>query len=111
MGPVFHSFEPPPLYRPRNARASPLYQLFETYYEDVKAVWEDRFQKKFGFWRGFVDTVVARFLDCGVAEGRFARLRCDTPSGPPPLPPCSRMSFWKTSAIACGLSPFQRKFQ
>ena len=46
MGPVFHSFEPPPLYRPRNARASPLYQLFETYYEDVKAVWEDRFQKK-----------------------------------------------------------------
>ena len=25
------------LYRPRNARASPLYQLFEAYYEDVKA--------------------------------------------------------------------------
>ncbi len=59
----------PSLYRPRNARASPLYQLLEAYYEDVKAVWEERFEKKFGFWRGFVDAVVARYLDCGVAEG------------------------------------------
>ncbi|TDI36472.1 MAG: hypothetical protein E2P02_25130 [Acidobacteria bacterium] len=66
------------LYRPRNARASPLYQLFESYYEQVKAVWEERFEKKYGFWRGFVDTVVARYLDCGTAEGGFAKLRCDT---------------------------------
>jgi hypothetical protein len=35
-----------------------LYQLHETYYEQVKALWEDRFEKKYGFWRGFVDTVV-----------------------------------------------------
>ena len=78
MDTLYRTLEPPPLYRPRNARASPLYQLFETYYEDVKAVWEERFEKKFGFWRGFVDTVVARYLDCGVAEAGFARLRCDT---------------------------------
>jgi hypothetical protein len=25
-----------------------------------------------GFWRGFVDTVVARYLDCGVAEAGYA---------------------------------------
>ncbi len=78
MGTTCRTLEPPALYRPRNARASPLYQLFETYYEQVKAVWEERFEKKFGFWRGFVDTVVARYLDCGVAEGGFARLKCDT---------------------------------
>ena len=78
MGTAWRTLEPPSLYRPRNARASPLYQLFETYYDEVKAVWEERFEKKFGFWRGFVDTVVARYLDCGVAEGGFARLRCDT---------------------------------
>ena len=36
----------PRLYRPRNARATPLYQLFEMYYEDLKAVWEERFEKK-----------------------------------------------------------------
>ena len=52
----------PSLYRPRNVRATPLYQLLESYYEDVKALWEDRFEKKYGFWRGFVDSVVARYL-------------------------------------------------
>ena len=67
----------PSLYRPRNARASPLYQLLEAYYEDVKAVWEERFEKKYGYWRGFVDTVVARYLDCGVSDAGFARLKCE----------------------------------
>ena len=69
---------PPALYRPRNVRATPLYQLLETYYENVKAIWEERFQTKSDFWRGFVDSVVARYLDCGVAEAGFARLKCDT---------------------------------
>ncbi len=41
MGTACHTLEPPSLYRPRNARASPLYQLFETYYDDVKAVSEE----------------------------------------------------------------------
>ncbi len=73
-----HAFEPPAFYRPRNVRATALYQLLERYYDEVKALWEDRFEKKYGFWRGFVDTVVARYLDCGVEEAGFARLRCDT---------------------------------
>ena len=67
----------PPLYRPRQPQNSALYQLLEAYYEDVKAMWEDRFEKKYGFWRGFVDAAVARYLDCGVAEAGFARLQCD----------------------------------
>ena len=75
--PFFSAGGYPCLYRPRYARATPLYQLLESYYEQVKALWEDRFEKKFGFWRGFVDQVVARYLDCGVAEAGFARLRCE----------------------------------
>ena len=66
------------LYRPRQARQTPLYQLLETYYEDVKALWEERFEKSYGYWRGFVDAVVARYLDCGVPEAGFARLKCDS---------------------------------
>ena len=77
LAPACQTLEPPALYRPRNARATALYQLLEAYYEEVKAVWEERFEKKYGFWRGFVDTVVARYLDCGVAEAGFARLRCE----------------------------------
>jgi hypothetical protein len=68
----------PALYRPRQARKTPLYQLVEKYYEDVKAVWEDRFEKKYGRWRGFIDNVIWRYLDCGVEEAGFARLKCDS---------------------------------
>ena len=63
----------PSIYRPRNPRESALYQLMEAHYEDVKAAWENRFEKRYGFWRGFVDSVVARYLDCGVAEIRFRK--------------------------------------
>jgi hypothetical protein len=68
----------PPLYRPRNPRATPLFQLVEQHYEDVKSLWEDRFENTHGRWRGFTDTVVARYLDCASPECGFARLRCDT---------------------------------
>jgi hypothetical protein len=68
----------PAIYRPRQPRKSPLYQLFEAHYEEVKAVWEERFERIYGFWRGFVDTAVARYLDCGCEENGFARLKCDS---------------------------------
>jgi len=68
----------PPLYRPRNPRATPLFQLVEAHYDDVKPLWEDRFEKTHGRWRGFTDAVAARYLDCASPECGFARLRCDT---------------------------------
>ena len=61
----------PTLYRTRKPQLSDLYQLLDTHYDDVKAHWEDRFEKAHGYWRGFVDNVVLRYLDCGVPEGGF----------------------------------------
>ena len=68
----------PALYRPRQPRKTPLYQLLETHYEEIKASWEDRFEKRYGRWRGFVDAVVARYLDCGIPESGFARVVCES---------------------------------
>ena len=62
----------PPMYRPRNPRASPLFQLFETHYETVKSVWEERFERQYGFWQGRWDRAVAAYLDCGLFESGFA---------------------------------------
>ena len=70
------SDECPPKYRPRNPRASPLFQLFETHYETVKAVWEERFERQYGFWQGRWDRAVAAYLDCGLFESGFAIVRC-----------------------------------
>jgi hypothetical protein len=64
------------LYRPRNPRKTALYQLMEAHYEEVKALWEDRFEKIYGCWRGFIDHAIWRYLDCGIEKAGFARLKC-----------------------------------
>ena len=66
----------PPLYRPRNPRASSLYQLLDTHFETLKRLWEKRFERRYGFWRAFWDTAVAGYLDCGLFESGFARVLC-----------------------------------
>jgi hypothetical protein len=40
--------------------------LLDTLYERVKGSWEERFERRYGFWRGLADEAVARYLDCGV---------------------------------------------
>jgi hypothetical protein len=68
-------------YRARSPRATPLYRLFETYFEEVRGQWEERFERRFGFWRGFADEQVLRYLDCGLFENGFARIRwCALPA-------------------------------
>jgi len=39
-------------------------------------VWEDLFERRYGFWRGLLAGVVARYLDCGILDRGFARVRC-----------------------------------
>ena len=63
-------------YRARSPRATPLYRLFDTRFDEVKAQWEERFERRYGFWRGSVDEQVLRYLDCGLFENGFARIRC-----------------------------------
>jgi hypothetical protein len=62
--------------RVRSPRATPLYRLFDAHYDEVRGQWDERFKRRFGFWRGFVDEQVLRYLDCGLFENGFARIRC-----------------------------------
>jgi len=63
-------------YRARSPRATPLYCLFDAHFDEVKGQWEERFERQCGFWREFVDEQVGRYLDCGLYENGFARIRC-----------------------------------
>ena len=65
-------------YRVRRPEATPLYRLVEAHYDEVKGAWEERFEERYGRWRGFVDGVVLRYLDCGVFSAGLARVRCGT---------------------------------
>jgi hypothetical protein len=64
------------VYKPRDPSESPLFQLLESLYDTVKGVWDERFESRYGFWRGRWDDVVARYLDCGDWNVGFARVRC-----------------------------------
>ena len=65
-------------YRARRPWESPLYRLIDALYEKVKGVWEERFEQRYGFWRGFVDDVSQRYLSCGDFRAGFARVLCRT---------------------------------
>ena len=45
-------------------------------FEEVRGQWEERFERRYGFWRGFVDEQVGRYLDRRLFENGFARVRC-----------------------------------
>jgi hypothetical protein len=64
------------VYRPRRPTASPLYRLLQDHFDRFRGVYEDAYEHTAGRWRKVVDDVVARFLDCGVLEAGFARVRC-----------------------------------
>lgn len=59
-------------YRARNPRATPLYRLFDAHFDEVRGQWEERYERRYGFWRSFVDEQVLRYLDCGLFENGFA---------------------------------------
>jgi hypothetical protein len=63
-------------YRARNPRATALYRLFGAQFDEVRGQWEERYERRYGFWRSFVDEQVLRYLDCGLFENGFARIRC-----------------------------------
>lgn len=69
------------IYRPRRPETTPLYRLVQARYADVREVWEERFERTYGFWRGVTDTAVGAYLDCGLLENGFARVRCGTCRG------------------------------
>ena len=64
------------VYRPWDPRKTSLWGLLDTLYERVKGEWEERFERRYGFWRGLADEAVARYLDCGVWDNGFACVRC-----------------------------------
>jgi len=67
----------PDQYQPRKPKASPLYRLLDAHFGEFKAVYEERFEKRHGFWRPVVDEVVTKFLACGDLHYGFARIKCE----------------------------------
>ena len=67
---------PSGVYKPRRPQASPLYRLFEDHFEEFSTVYDERFTRRWGYWRSVVGDVVDKFLACGILKHGFARVRC-----------------------------------
>ncbi len=59
------SVEPLSLYRPRDPRASGLWQVIDRHFPSFQQLYEERFAAKYGFWRPVIERSVAAFLRCG----------------------------------------------
>ena len=64
------------LYRPRRPESSAYYQCVEDHFEEFERVYEERFERAYGFYRPYLSSVIYRYLDCGVIRNGFARVRC-----------------------------------
>lgn len=64
------------LYHPRNPRDSAFYAVIEDYLEEFIRVYDDKYQKEYGFWRPVIQQVMEKYLECGDLHHGFARVRC-----------------------------------
>ena len=65
------------LYRRRRPELTVAYRALAHHFERFLQVYEDRFEPAFGYLRAVVKKAVYRYLDCGLLEQGFARLRCE----------------------------------
>ena len=64
------------VYRPRHGLESDFHRLVRQHVDEFRAVYPDRYARKYGHWRPVFDKAVRRFLKCGDLQHGFARVRC-----------------------------------
>jgi len=64
------------IYHPRNPTDSPLWNLLNNHYNVFEKHYEEKFEKKYGYFRPVISEVVTEYLKCGDLKKGFARVRC-----------------------------------
>jgi hypothetical protein len=67
---------PATVYHPRNSRSSDYYRCVEDPFETFVQIYEERFERTYGFWRSHLRKVIDRYLECGDLYPGFPRLKC-----------------------------------
>jgi hypothetical protein len=58
MGIIVEQIE---IYEPRNPRKTHYFQCVETHFEDLEMVWDDRFQRQYGFSKHYVRENIRKY--------------------------------------------------
>jgi hypothetical protein len=67
---------PAAVYRPRYRQSSDYYRCIEDHIKTFIQVYEERFERLYGFFRSYLQKVICRYLDCGDLHNGFARVKC-----------------------------------
>ncbi len=66
------------IYRRRKPQETSLWKLLNGYFDEFEEVYDELFQKKYGFYRPVLSHVVLKYLECGdlhqgldVSQARF----------------------------------------
>ena len=63
-------------YRSRKPQNSQYYKCVQDHFEAFEQVYEEKFSRQYGFFRPYVKDVIYRYLDCGILQNGFARVKC-----------------------------------
>lgn len=66
------------VYKQRRPEQTAPYKIIKSHYDSFKEVYENKYQKQYGFFRPIIDEVVGRYKKCGILKHGFARIRCDS---------------------------------
>jgi hypothetical protein len=66
------------VYGPRQPQKTHYFRCVQNHFEDLEAHWEERYQRRYGFFRPYIKDVIYRYLDCGDLHLGFARVRCES---------------------------------
>jgi len=64
------------VYRPRNPQSSDYYRCVEDHLDTFVQVYEERFERRYGFWRPSLQKVITPYLECRDLHQGFARVTC-----------------------------------
>ncbi|MCP3890583.1 MAG: hypothetical protein GY702_17180 [Desulfobulbaceae bacterium] len=66
------------IYRRRKPQGTSLWKLLNAYFVEFEEIYDELFQKKYGFYRPVISRVVRKYLECGdlhqgldVSQARF----------------------------------------
>ena len=68
---------PAAVYRSRNPQATDYYRCVEGHLETLTQVYEERFERTYGFFRPYLQKVIFRYLYCGDLHNGFASMKCE----------------------------------
>jgi ribosomal protein S27E len=64
------------VYKRRTPEKSDLYKIAYHYFEAYEKIYPERYEEEYGYFRKIITSTICKYLDCGIMENGFARVRC-----------------------------------